>query len=361
MTDTHGSGFSRRRALQLMALPAFGAALAACGTSGSSGGAVPSTVPADLKDLYRAARKEGEVTYYSQLSVETLNALHAKVVQLFPGINMNFVRLATAEISTRVSAEVKSGNILGDFFTTSDIVWLSGLQQAGSLMKFQSPDFAVWPANAKVDGYYFANAIYLCIIAYNKNSTSAPKVATWESLPTFGKRSGTYDPRGTGGPYTLVAGIQQIIGPSWWAECAKNGTQFFESTGQISPELTSGQLIVGAGQHDTFTIAAAQGQPVGLSFPKEGCFESQSYGAIPKGTKHPNAAQLLARFMMSKQGQELLAQSAYVYSPRPDVKPASILPPLSSLNVISFSAAQIKAHETAYQDAAVKAAGLPLS
>ena len=111
------------------------------------------------KELYEAAKKEGELTWYTSHSDDvTAQALGRKFEQLYPGIKCNVVRTTAQVAFQRVSQELKAGAMQVDVLSSTDIGHYVYLKDKKLLEKY------VPESSAKVldiykgydpDGYYF--------------------------------------------------------------------------------------------------------------------------------------------------------------------------------------------------------------
>jgi iron(III) transport system substrate-binding protein len=91
-------GISRR---QLIAAVAAGSAL--------SHGAAAQDIPAHERELYDAAKKEGELTWYSgQLNSETGEAVGHAFTQRYPGVKVNVVRSTSQVAYQRLSQDMQA-------------------------------------------------------------------------------------------------------------------------------------------------------------------------------------------------------------------------------------------------------------
>ena len=58
---------------------------------------------------------------------------------------------------------------------------------------------------------------------------------------------------------------------------------------------------------------------IGLVFPKDYMLAFSRIAFIPKGARNPNAAKLFLDYLLSKRGQDLMANKSLIYSIRSDV------------------------------------------
>ena len=103
--------------------------------------------------------------------------------------------------------------------------------------------------------------------------------------------------------------------------------------------MVSGERPVSWGVSGYRAIEAkAEGSPIELIVWEEGLALAQFIGVVPAKAPHPNAARLLLRWLMTREGQELLVQNVNQYSARKDVTVTPLgQPPLARLKLNVFS------------------------
>ena len=93
-------------------------------TAAAAYGIAPATaaeLSAREQTLYDAARKEGELTWYSgQIQAETGEAVGKAFTQRFPGIKVNVVRGTSQVAYQRLSQDMQAGVALCDIFSATD-------------------------------------------------------------------------------------------------------------------------------------------------------------------------------------------------------------------------------------------------
>src|SRR3989442_8290845 len=193
MSDNHAS---RRDILKGGSALAFGLTL------GSIAGplrAQTRQLGAREKELYEAAKKEGELTWYTAHSDDvTAQALGRTFESMYPGLKVHVVRTTAQVAFQRVSQEVKAGAMQVDVLSSTDIGHYVYLKEKSLLEKYV-------PENAtKVldiyqgydpDGFYFVTSGGLVAMAHNTAklpAAEAPKNWTdladpkWKDKISFG-------------------------------------------------------------------------------------------------------------------------------------------------------------------------------
>src|SRR5918998_4344848 len=89
------------------------------------------------KELYEAAKKEGELTWYTAHSDDvTAQALGRDFEAAYPGIKANDVRTTAQVAFQRVSQEIKAGAMQVDVLSSTDMGHYVFLKDKGLLEKF---------------------------------------------------------------------------------------------------------------------------------------------------------------------------------------------------------------------------------
>jgi iron(III) transport system substrate-binding protein len=295
--------------------------------------------------LLEGARKEGQLVFYSSLTInQVLRPLADAFSKKYPFIKLNYWRAESANIFTKVAAEARAGNVVGDVVEGTGVGEV--VVQAGLSQTFHTPMMDAVPARYHdKNGMWMPTRRSFYAAAYNTKNTppeAAPK--TYEDL---------LDPRWKGGKMYWHAGTSTGAGlfvsnlRIAWGE--DKAMAYFKRLGEqkiVSMTSGSGRLLVDrvmAGEmpmalnifaHHPI-ISAAKGAPVASAL-MDPIASTVGTMVIPKGLKHPYAAMLLVDFILSPEGQSILAGSDY-FPVREDVAPVPALAPIL--------AAVAKAHE----------------
>src|SRR5713226_125537 len=139
------------------------------------------------KQLYEAAKQEGELTWYSAHSDDvTAQALGRGFEANYPGIKVSVVRTTAQVAFQRVSQEIKAGAMQVDLLSTTDIGHYVYLKDKALLEKYV-PDNAgrvleIYK-NYDPDGFYFVTSAGMVAMGYNTTklaAADAPK--NWTDL-----------------------------------------------------------------------------------------------------------------------------------------------------------------------------------
>lgn len=308
-----------------VALGAVALTASACGSSSKTGSSPPSTATApqattaggpsgDWQQLVAQAKKEGQVTFYSSQGLDQLNAV-AKAFKAKYGITVNVSRNIDATDEAKISAENSSGSRIADVVSFADSSYVQAKGQLGWWTPPTGPDFNN-PAydkatNVQTDGSFVTSA---AVYAIGWNTQIVPKgISSYAQIlnPQYKGKIGIPDAATSPVVVDFYGFVQQQTSSDFLTKLAALKPQVFSSVLQIAQNLTSGQVAVGLAVAPLVTQKQA-GAPVDFIVPKP-AWGARFYTTIVKNSPHPAAAQLLADFLVTPEGQAALAaQSASV-------------------------------------------------
>jgi iron(III) transport system substrate-binding protein len=102
--------------------------------------------------------------------------------------------------------------------------------------------------------------------------------------------------------------LEQTYGKDYLTRLAALKPRIYLSTLPMQQAVTSGELSAALLTPATTLDLKAQGAPVDFAIPPKGAWNAVWFGMVLKQAKHPNAAQLLANYMVTPEGQALALQ-----------------------------------------------------
>lgn len=308
-----------RRLIGRVALVALVAGvLAGCGGSGSGGGGQTATGGGSALDkLVAAAKKEGELTVYGAPQQEDAERVIDAFSQQY-GIQVRYQRLVSAELEQRYAAEMSAGAPSADLILSAVDPFFADAEKKGWIVgtgKANIPDFPP-PGFSKrflVGDLDTALAqIVPHTIAFNTDKVPAAQAPKdWPALlnPRFKGQVLMVDPTSSSEYVDFWYLVERKYGLGYLQKLRAQVSRMYPSTVPMTQALGAGEGAVGVpALRVTVAPAKAQGAPVADTMPPV-----TSGPAIPVGisvkAKHPNAARLFARFLLSRQGQGLLNQA----------------------------------------------------
>ncbi len=289
------------------------------------------------KAILDGARKEGQVVFYSAMIVnQALRPLANAFMKKYPFIKMTFWRGDTEQIIDKLAAEERAHNVVADVAEGTGVGDLA--VGAGLTQPYFTPLVAAMPERYR----------------------DAQNRWTYTRISYF---SAAYNTRLVP-PGTQPKSYDDLLDPRWrgklaWRVNTASGTPLFITAIRLSRgeakadayfhKLAQQKIInFGSGSARTLVDRVIAGEfPIALNIFAHHPLISKAKGApvdsqlmdpvpstagtmvIPKGVRHPYAAMLLADFILSKEGQQILAGADY-FPVRADVSPraalASVIP-----------------------------------
>jgi iron(III) transport system substrate-binding protein len=304
------------------------AGAAGLATLAASRPALSRDMSAREKELYEAAKREGELTWYTAHSDDvTAQALGRDFEKAYPGIRVSVVRTTAQVAFQRVSQEIKAGAMQVDVFSSTDIGHYVYLKEKALLEKYV-PENATKVLdiykNYDPDGNYHVTSAGMIAIGYNTakvKEADAPKNWTELTDPRWKDKIALGHPGFSGYVGTWVVTLRKLYGWSFFEALAKNNPQVGRSANDAVTLLNSGErLVAGSGPVGTTMSSAARGNPLAMIYPKDGAVLVIAPSGIMKGVKHPSAARLYMEYLLSPEASRIWI-AHFNESMRPEATP----------------------------------------
>ena len=278
------------------------------------GGALGASAPADpfakaSRELYAKAKQEGEVVIYSVWDVEHIVKILGAFSKRYPGIKTNYWQGRNPEIITRVLTEFQAGKGSVDAILSDNAPPV--IRAAGAIMPYETVQKASLLLH---DPTMPVVSLQIQALAYNtKKIKPADLPKSWEDVanPRYKGNVALDDPMRAGPLSTQLAALKGLWNDdARWTRFVKGlkalGVPVHKSTSAMMRLVIAGEyaLAMPALLHDVVN-EMGKGTPVNLVktaspivFPR--------YAGIYAKAAHPNAAKLLAEWLISTEGQATL-------------------------------------------------------
>jgi ABC-type Fe3+ transport system substrate-binding protein len=293
--------------------------------------------------VIEGAKKEGQVAIYAAMIVnQAMRPIAEGFQKKYPFVRLTYWRGDTEDIIEKVAAEVRASN------NVADVIEGTGTGEeaarANLAQPYYSPALAAYPQQYwDPDGMWTSTRISYYGAAYNTKLVS---------------------------PAEMPKSYEALLDPKWkgkiaWRVGTDSGTDLFITNLRLAwgdertlayLEKLKGQDIInfGAGSARTLVDRVIAGEyPIALNIFAHHPLISKAKGApvdtqlmdpvpstastmgIVRGAPHPNAALLLVDYILSKEGQRILAQAGY-FPADPSVPPlalqASVVPKTAGMH-----------------------------
>lgn len=312
--------------LKLVTSAAVTAAMAFSGTNSAL---------AASEELIAAAKEEGNVVWYTTLIIDqAVRPLVAAFEAKYPGIEVSFARAGSGETALKIINEGQAGRPQADVFdgtATYSSVGPAGLVEA--YIPDTVTDFA--ESNRDKDGFWHALNLYYLTAAYNTDLVSAEEAPnTFEDLLASEWKDQmvwSFEPEPAAAP-GFVGNILTYMGEDKGMEYLhalneQNITNMVASQRAVIDRVILGDFKLGLMTFSHHSVIS-QGKGAPIEWVRmEPLVNAASLMGLVKGGPNPNAGKLFIDYMMSKEGQEVLAGAGYIPAhPDVDAKVASLKP-----------------------------------
>ncbi|MCW5650310.1 MAG: extracellular solute-binding protein [Ramlibacter sp.] len=287
------------------------------------------TQAARLGGLYEAAKKEGELTWYTvPQTSEVAERMGRTFTTRYPGVKVNVVRTTAQVAFQRLNQDLKAGSANCDVFTSTDLAHYVDLK--GRKLLVQHRPEAVSRQDKRVqdmdaDNYFHASSAFMMGLVYNTQKvtgTAIPK--SWNDLvdPKWSGAVQVAHPAYSGAAGAWCIELRKLYGDDWIRKLAANKAHVGRSTIDAVTTVISGETSVSAGPMSLAARSAAKGNPVATVAPKEGPVLILAPSAILANTRHLNASKLFMEWLLGSEDTERIAVEEFSVPLRAGAKPA---------------------------------------
>ena len=289
--------------------------------------------------VVEAARHEGVLAMADSAPGENFQKFMAAFAAKYPFLDLagGFYSGPTGRVLARVNAEIDAKRLTFDVMLAANTAAWIEMTDQGRIARYDSPEYAAFPAGAKMDGYWAAAQAIGVIPVFNRNVlplSEAPH--SWLDLlqPRFADRKLAIQNSAAGTQFNWNYLLERKLGADFIRRFAAQHPVVMATGAQMTDAIDRGEVLVGAALDHwrAFTPEAAQAGLVAV-IPDEGVPFTLAPVGMLAGAPHPNAAKLFIDFILSQEGQRLLDTELYgMYSMRSDVPPPAGQKPLADIH-----------------------------
>jgi len=262
------------------------------------------------RQIIESAKKEGKLVFYTSVETEFARVLTSGFEAKYPFVKTDIFRSSHDRIFSRLNVERKAGTFAADVLSVGEFETYH-MQKRGLLTPYKAPSAAVYPKGFKdPDGYWTDFYDNLIVSAYNTTRVKREELPkSYEDLlhPRWRRR--------------MVLDRNE---DRWFANMLhhmgeKKGMEFMQALAKQEVAIRSGRSLItqlmAAGEFDLQIVAywyrpylmKKQGAPVDW-FSLDPAFVALHPISIIERAPHLNAAKLFVEYVLSEDGQRLLAQ-----------------------------------------------------
>lgn len=282
------------------------AALAGCGSDSGSG-----EVAGSWDEILKAADKEGEVVIYGTVAPDNLERLKKAFEKKYPEIKLTYVRGTDADLLPKVEIENQTGRGTADVHMTTDAGWIDRSLDADYSAKIVGPSFdnADYDReNSVIDDQWFLTSATVFGMAWNTDKLpsglSTPEDLLGDNLKNG--KIGVTNPAGIPTYVDMYRKINVDFGENFVDRLASSKPRVYDSAVAIGQAIASGEIWASPTIGTTILTEKANGAPVEFVVPDKP-FGVPWYSHVLSSSPHPNAAQVLADFLVTPEGQAAIS------------------------------------------------------
>jgi iron(III) transport system substrate-binding protein len=297
--------------------------------------------------LIEAAKKEGQVIYYTSTDLPVAEKVAKAFEAKYPGIAVRVERTGAERVFQRIGQEYSSNIHAVDVVNSSDAAHFIVWKRDGILAPYVPEDVARFPAEHRdVDGQFASFRVWLSIIAYNTNlvkAEDAPKSFADLLDPKWKGKIVKAHPGYSGTIMTATYQMQRDLGWSFFEQLAKQNIMQVQSSADPPKKLDLGERAVMAdgNEYNIFQLKEAS-RPVEPVYATEGSPLIVGPNGIFKSSPNPNAAKLFQSFCLGRDAQQLIIDVGGLRSVHPDAKDKPGRKPLAEIKTMKDDPAAVE-------------------
>jgi len=269
----------------------------------------PSVLPAAEPKVVEAAKKEGQLDWWSTIAQDQSQKIIEEFMKLYPFIKASYWRSGSVGLHSKIMTEERAGRSSWDVVSQTAPEFIAELKQRKLITAYYSPERRNFSADfVDKDGFWTGTYALPTGLGFNTQQVKREEVPkSYQELlnPKWKGRKISVDDES----YELLAGLIQLWGRDaavdYLKKVAAQDPMIGRGHSQRVQLLAAGEFPLAIAYTHTVEWSKSQGnsvdwvnlEPVVIKF-----------DGITLGTKaaHPNAGKLFIDFILSQQGQGLL-------------------------------------------------------
>ncbi|PZU10001.1 MAG: iron ABC transporter substrate-binding protein [Sphingobium sp.] len=289
----------------------------------------PAGYPRSYEQLIADARTERQVVVYANADTAEMAPLILAFQRRYPGVIVRYTDLGSNEMFRRFVTEARTHK------PSADLVWSSAMDQQVKLINdgfaqaYASPEKPALPPSAVWKNMGFGVTAEPIAYVYNKKAIPNPprSHAALEAMLRKDRRTlmgkvATFDPARSNTGYLYLTQDYAITADTRSLVQAMAATRpaLSITTEPMLRGVAEGRLSIAYNVIGSYALERARRDPrIGVVFPQDYTIIMSRIAFIAREARHPAAAKLFLDFLLSRQGQSLLAQHS-LWPVRTDIR-----------------------------------------
>lgn len=266
-------------------------------------------LPVAAQDPAASPGVAGEVTVYTSVTQDTVDAVLAALAEAHPELAVEVFRAPTGELDARIATEQRIGGIGADVFWLTDPLSLQRYDADGLLAPLEGEDFEAVPEAYRSDTFAGTRLLNLVLVS-GADVEDAP--ASWADLSEAGGVA-MPDPGFAGSAFAALGYLATAdeYGMELFEALKANGATVVPSPVDVVTGVAEGVYRSGITLDKIARDTADKGAPIVMTWPEPGAIAVFSPVAVLAGSDDPVAAQAFAEFLVSPEGQAAIASTGW--------------------------------------------------
>jgi iron(III) transport system substrate-binding protein len=312
----------RSRTWRFTVLPLAGvvvAVVAGCSSSspatssgcGSSTSGTASSGTSAFDQTVAAANSEGSATLYTPAQQPIVDAWTCGFEKAYPKIKLSVFRASPGQLDAKLAAEQQAGTAGADVLVQGldgPTSTLARYNAQGKLATLTGPNFRdndMRAAMESPDRFY----VYATVFGWAWNTQLLPNgIHSWRDFlrPDLANgKAAVWDPAIAATLPTFYAAQVAASGdPNYLKELAAQKPVIYPTSEAMENAVASGEVAATTFASKRVLALKAKGAPVDFAVPPQGAAVAALEAGVLKTAPHPAAAQVLANWLVSENGQE---------------------------------------------------------
>ncbi len=297
---------------------------------------------------------------YSATDTNAIQPIINAFEKVEPTIHIEYKEFQTSELFSTI--QNLPNNKMPDLVISSAMDLQIKLVNDGYAQPFIHPITQALPKWANWRNEAFGFTYEPVVMAYNKAAFNGkPIPQTHEELALairtnadfFMHRVGTYDIRLSGVGYLLAS--QDEINSSISSRLKENlgrvMTHLYCCSSEMIDQIATGELVFGYNVLGSYAINYALNTPtIGIIYPEDYTLVMSRVAFITKHAPHPNNAKTFLRYLLSLEGQQIIAEQSSLIALHPDARGQFTANSLQQNNPLQFKPIPLGAALMVYLD-----------
>ncbi len=259
--------------------------------------------------LIEKAKREKEVMLYGTMNIPQMQIIIKSFEKKYPFLKVNHYRAGGEKLAQKIATELRAGSHLADVYQISGAEMFL-IKKQGHISRYEPPERkAVRPIYKDKDGYWTGIYANLELIGYNKSLVPAEEVPRTHQALLDPKWKGkiAIDPTDIEWYITQIFLLGNTKAKEFMERFAQQDLQVRRGHTLLAQLLAAGEFsLLMTLRDNTAHGLMTKGAPIDWVAIEPVIPNPANSVALPNRPPHPNAARLFIRYVLSREGQEVM-------------------------------------------------------